>query len=162
MCSSVTYIIQIGNMRFNCWHIGYHRKHSKPVVWVCAADSKKSQWSCWTNSSAALFSVVGTWWLGNKKHIILFSGRWYAADGPVWELANLHFHWIHQDNYFWLGRLFRNSLAIDRVGSLKLTPSIYYSKKKKQGTNGDMMFLNINIMLYMVSAFIGSSHAENS
>jgi len=63
---------------------------------------------------------------------------------------------------FWLGRLFRNSLAIDRVGSLKLTSSIYYSKKKKQGINGDVMFLTINIMLYMVSAFIGSSHTENS
>ena len=71
-------------------------------------------------------------WIGSKRHIILFS----LADDTQPMVQFEHYLISNSIGYvkmltFWLGRLFRNSLAIDRVGSLKLISSIYYNEKKK-------------------------------
>ena len=91
---------------------------------------KNGRWSCCTSSSVALF-FFGKW-IGSKRHIILFS----LADDTQPMVQFEHYLISNSIGYvkmltFWLGRLFRNSLAIDRVGSLKLISSIYYNEKKK-------------------------------
>ena len=58
---------------------------------------KNGRWSCCTSSLVALFF----WKMDRQQEAynIILPGRWYTANGLVWALSDLKFHWIREDAY---------------------------------------------------------------